>query len=163
MGGDIKEESGRKRYLPVALDVDGMKCLVVGGGIVGTRKTMKLTEYGANVTVVSPVLSSELEKLAESGRISWINEEYRTGHVSGHKIVVAATLNDEVNLQVASDAKELGACTCITSRGESSPLIFPAVCKHGGLTVAVNSDGQNCLASRTLRDTIAKFLEDKDA
>jgi len=48
------------RYYPVHLDIQNRSCLVVGGGSVGTRKVATLLDCGANVTVISPVVSHRL-------------------------------------------------------------------------------------------------------
>ncbi len=45
------------RFLPVGLDVRGQRCLVVGGGGVGTRKALTLARVGADVTVIAPALT----------------------------------------------------------------------------------------------------------
>ena len=50
------------RYYPVYLDIQHKKCLVVGGGSVGTRKVNTLVECGALVTVVSPEISEALSR-----------------------------------------------------------------------------------------------------
>ena len=42
------------RFLPVGLNVRGRRCVVVGGGNVGTRKVGNLARAGADVTVVAP-------------------------------------------------------------------------------------------------------------
>ncbi|MGD8769898.1 MAG: NAD(P)-dependent oxidoreductase, partial [Desulfobacterales bacterium] len=57
------------RYYPVNLDIRNRKCLVVGGGSVGTRKVMTLLDCGAKVTVVSNEVTRQLHKLADSGSI----------------------------------------------------------------------------------------------
>ena len=66
------------KYLPVGLDVRGRVCIVVGGGAVGTRKVLNLTRAGAAVTVIAPVASAEVVNLAESGQISWRQEQFHT-------------------------------------------------------------------------------------
>ncbi|HEV8344551.1 MAG TPA: NAD(P)-dependent oxidoreductase, partial [Candidatus Binatia bacterium] len=40
------------KYYPVFLDVQGRRCLVVGGGGVAQRKVRGLVEAGAQVTVI---------------------------------------------------------------------------------------------------------------
>ena len=80
------------RFLPVGLDVRGRRCLIVGGGAVGTRKAGALQRAGAAVTVVSPKLTPQLAGEAEAGRVRWVAEAFRAEHVGGAFLVVAATL-----------------------------------------------------------------------
>ena len=47
--------------LPVALHGERITAVVVGGGSVGTRKALALVETGAQVRVVAPDVSQELE------------------------------------------------------------------------------------------------------
>jgi len=48
---------------PVSLNLDGIRCLVVGGGTVAFRKMESLLASGARVTVVSPEISPDVEAL----------------------------------------------------------------------------------------------------
>ena len=58
-------------FFPVSLDIRGRPCLVVGGGPVAARKAAALLSCGADVTVVAPSLSDEMERLAASLRTRW--------------------------------------------------------------------------------------------
>ena len=51
-------------YYPIALDVTGRPCLVIGGGEVALRKAQALTEAGARVTVISPEIDGRIEDCA---------------------------------------------------------------------------------------------------
>ena len=51
------------RYYPVFVNLQGKRCLVVGGGEVATRKVQGLLEAEARVVVVSPHLSQSLVDL----------------------------------------------------------------------------------------------------
>ena len=50
------DEHGIKNYYMACLDLEGRRCLVVGGGSVGLEKASGLIASGARVTVVSPEL-----------------------------------------------------------------------------------------------------------
>jgi len=53
-------------YYPIFLNLEGKKCVVVGGGEVALRKVRTLLNCGAKVVVVSPALNSDLAQLAEA-------------------------------------------------------------------------------------------------
>ncbi len=54
-------------YFPMFIDLEGKKCLVVGGGRVAARKAVQLLDFGADLLVVAKEASPEMQRLAESG------------------------------------------------------------------------------------------------
>ena len=52
------------KYYPIALRVQGRRCVVIGGGQVAERKVRSLLAAGASVMVVSPAVSPGLVALA---------------------------------------------------------------------------------------------------
>ncbi len=147
------------KYLPVGLDLRGRICIVLGGGQIGTRKVDNLLRAGASVTVISPEASEEVEGSATSGRIRWERRRYRTGDLEGAFLVVAATGSEEVNAQVVRDADRLGALVCDASSEARSGLIFGALHREEGVTLAVFTDGQNPGLARRTRDRIAELRD----
>jgi siroheme synthase-like protein len=148
------------KFLPMGLDVRGQRCLIVGGGNVGTRKAGALQRAGADVTVVSPLLTDELAGEAEAGRVRWVAEAFRAEHLGEPLLVVAATNDQTVNAAVVREAARRGALVCDASSAERSQVIFAACLEADGTTVAVFTDGRDpALAART-RDRIAALLAD---
>src|SRR4051794_36487885 len=64
---------------PVALNVRGRRCVVVGGGGVAERKVRGLLAAGASVTVIAPSLTAGLRALAEQGVIVTAERPYTEG------------------------------------------------------------------------------------
>ena len=60
----------------INLELRGRKAVVVGGGKVAERKAAGLLEEGADVTVISPMLTDGLMKLAEDGSLSWLKKTF---------------------------------------------------------------------------------------
>jgi siroheme synthase-like protein len=146
------------RFLPLGLDLRGRRCLIVGGGSVGTRKAGALQRAGAAVTVVSPQLTPALAGEAEAGRVRWVAEAFRAEHLDETLLVVAATNDETVNAAVVREAARRGALVCDASSAERSQVIFAACLEARGVTVAVFTDGRDpALAART-RDRIAALL-----
>jgi len=158
MTTDSSDLSGTIRFLPIALDVRGRACLVVGGGSVGTRKAVTLAQAGAAVTVVSPVVTAELTEQISAGGISWVEGQFRDGHLSGVFLVVAATNDEALNAVVVKHAAERGALVCDASSVERSQVIFGAVLKRDEATIAVFTDGRDPAQAKQTRDQIAGFL-----
>jgi len=149
------------RFLPLGLHVRGKKCLIVGGGGVGTRKALTLLRAGADVTVVSPTVAGELAELIEEGRVRWIEDSFREAMLEGAFLVVAATDDEARNAEVARLAGQSGALVCDASSAERSGVIFGALLQNDGATVAVFTDGRDPTEARRTRDRIADLLAGK--
>jgi len=146
------------KYLPLGLNVRDKKCVVVGGGRIGARKVENLLRAGAAVELVAPEASPALLALAESGRISWLQEPFREAHLRGALLAVAATDDEALNAQVVAVAADLGALGCDASAAERSEFIFGALHESEGTTIAVFSDGLDPSRSRRTRNRIAAFV-----
>jgi precorrin-2 dehydrogenase/sirohydrochlorin ferrochelatase len=145
------------KYLPVGLDVRGRICIVVGGGRIGTRKVINLLRAGAKVSVISPEASDEVKHLAASGKIEWREKEYAAEDLGGSFLTVAATNDNERNAQLVRDAVKEGVLVCDASSASRSDLIFGAIHKRKGITLAVFTDGKDPSLARRTRDRIAEL------
>jgi len=148
-------------YTTLGIDMAGLRCLVVGGGRIGARKAATLAAGGAEVTVLAPTISENLPELVAAGRVRWQQAEYDAALLSGFVLVVAATADEALNLRIAADAEGRGILSCNVSAAARSRVIFPALCREEGITVAVHSHGRSCRRSKEMRDEIAAFLLDR--
>jgi siroheme synthase-like protein len=147
----------RKNYMPLAIDMAGQRCLVLGGGRVGTRKVATLLEAGAEVTLVAPKISDALRKLVDAGRVDRQKRQYDAQMLGQFMLVVAATDDRALNLRICRDADARGILSCNVSAGNRSRVIFPAVYADRQVTVAVHSQGRDCRLSQKVRDDIAAW------
>ena len=144
------------RYYPVNLDIRNRKCLVVGGGEVGTRKVITLLECGAFVTVVSINTSEKLLKLAESGIIELKRRPYAEADLDSIFLVICATDNEDLNLQVSRDAGKYNMLCNIADRPEACNFILPALVKRGDLVIAVSTSGKSPAFAKKIRKDLEK-------
>ena len=150
------------RFLPLGLDVRGRRCLVVGGGSVGTRKALTLSRAGAEVTVISPTITDELAARSDAGSIRCVPEAFRAEHLEGAFLVVAATDDQALNAAIVGRAAERGALVCDASSAERSQVIFAACLEADDVTVAVFTGGRDPARAAGTRDEIAEFLARRD-
>ncbi len=144
------------RYYPVNLDIKDRKCLVIGGGDVGTRKVITLLECMASVTVVSPDASEKLLKLAGSDMITLIKRSYIESDLEGMFLVICATDDEELNRQVSRDAENLNILCNIADRPEACNFILPALMKRGDLVIAVSTSGKSPAFAKKIRKDLEK-------
>jgi siroheme synthase-like protein len=154
-----ERDDGALRFLPVGLDLRGRACLVVGGGVIGTRKALTLARCGARVTVVSPEVTAALAEAAAGGLVRHVAGSFREIHLEGAFLVVAATDDEELNERVARGAARSGALVCDASSADRSQVTFGAMVRHEDATVAVFTDGRDPGHARRTRDRIASLLD----
>ncbi len=143
---------------PIALHGERITAVVVGGGSVGTRKALALADAGAQVLVVSPDVTPELEAAERARTLTIVRESYSAGHLGRSTLVVAATDSREVNARVAIDAHSAGKLVNITDYPDEGNFHTMAVHRSGDVTIAVSSGGVPGAAAR-IRDAIAERFD----
>ena len=61
-----KKKGNRMSYFPFFKEIEGEKCLVIGGGKVAARKISRLKGFGVKIKVVAPSIVSDRRKDAGS-------------------------------------------------------------------------------------------------
>jgi siroheme synthase-like protein len=146
----------------VFVDLDGVACLVVGGGRVAERRVRGLLDAGARVTVVAPDLSAGLRALADAAALSAVAEPFRPEHLDLDPaaggpwgLVVAATSDPSVNAAVAAAGADRGLWVNDASDRTGGAVAVPAVARTGRVTLAVATGGVSPGAAAWLRDRLA--------
>jgi precorrin-2 dehydrogenase/sirohydrochlorin ferrochelatase len=146
------------RYYPVFLNLREKKCIVIGGGEVAERKVLSLLQAHAEVTVISPSLTEELESLRLQNNITHIPREYREGDLDGAFLVIAATSDEEVNRRVFDEAEKRGILVNVVDSPGLCRFIVPSVIRREPLTIAISTSGVSPAIARTLREEIETLL-----
>ena len=154
-GARNTEEPG---YFPFMVDLSGKRVLVVGAGKAAKYKVRSLVEAGADLTVIAPVFSPEVEQYAD--RAVLLRKAYKTGEAAGFDVVVAATSDNSVNDKIIYEAKKAGALTCSAANPKDGDFIFPAVIRKNDYQIAISTDGKDPLAAGRLRKKIEEGLTD---
>ena len=128
-------------YLPIFLDLTGRKCLVVGGGEVAARKVASLLEAGAEVLVISPVVTPALASLAEQGTIRYQPRKCVQGDMAGMVLVYAATDDPDLHQRLYAEARGRGIPINVADVPALCTFIAPAVLSRGALKIAVSTSG----------------------
>lgn len=139
------------RYYPVNLNIKNRSCLVVGGGRVGTRKVKTLLECGAQVTVISPEVSRELEELTRQKRIHWHRRDYRSSDLEHIFLVIGATDDQQQNQQIHQDAEKAKRLCNIVDQPDLCNFILPAFIRQGDLMIAISTAGKSPAFAKHLR------------
>src|SRR4030042_6758501 len=150
-------------YYPIFLNVSGKRCVVVGGGQVVLRKVGALLAQGANVEVISPDICPELKKLAETAEIAVQVKIYQPGDLKRALIVIAATDDHGINLEVAKEAKMTGIPVNVVDDPGNSDFIVPSCLRRGDVAVAISTSGRSPALARKIRARLEKDLGEEYA
>ncbi len=145
-------------FFPVFFDIKNKPCLVVGGGEVATRKVGMLMQSGSRVTVVAPALSDTLKALADAGKITCIAEKFRPEHLGEAILVIAATDDRAVNVQISENAKKLRIPVNVVDDPELCSFIMPSVIDRSPLLIAISSGGTSPVLARVMRAKLETFI-----
>jgi precorrin-2 dehydrogenase/sirohydrochlorin ferrochelatase len=141
-------------YLPIFLELGGRPCLVVGGGEAAERKVRALLGAGAEVTIVSPVVTASLAAMARNGAIRHLTRSYQRRDVAGFALVHVATDDSVLNREIAAEARSLGISVNVADCRELSSFITPSVIRRGALQIAISTGGASPALARRLREQL---------
>lgn len=147
---------------PINLDVEGRRCLVVGGGKVALGKTQELLRCGAEVKVVAPSICDELAVLAEGSAASLqlSRRAYESGDLHGCLIAIAATGDPEVNQRVFLDGQQQGVLVNSADDPQNCHFTLPARLRRGDLLVAISTEGRSPAMASWVRQQIEASLDE---
>lgn len=151
------------KYYPIFIDIDDHPVLVAGGGMVAWRKVQTLLDYGALVYIVSPHLIPELAALVDQQRCFWLSKEYSTADLNDAVLVFSCTEKEEVNAQVAQDAKRAYRPVNVVDDPEKCSFIVPSILQRGDLCIAVSTGGSSPIVARQIREELEQNYGDEIA
>jgi len=145
-------------FLPIFYDLKGQRCLIVGGGDIALRKADLLVRAGAILRVVSLDLCDALDELIQKNNGEYHQAAYSSEYLSDVTLVIAATDNSAVNIQVSEDGKQRGLPINVVDNPGLSSFIIPAVIDRSPVVIAVSSGGQSPVLARLLRGKIESII-----
>ncbi|MEK9807784.1 MAG: siroheme synthase CysG, partial [Halieaceae bacterium] len=140
-------------YLPVGLKLANQPVLLVGGGIVATRKARLLARAGADLHVLAPQVSDEIRDLVSDPNHIQLSpwDDRRLGEYAA---VVAATPDQEVNAAVSRGAKASMTPVNVVDDPSLCTFIIPAIIDRNPLIISVSSSGCSPVLARRIRSDI---------
>lgn len=142
-------------YYPAFLNVQGKKCIVIGGGPIAARKVTTLLEAGARVTVIAREFSPLFNKISH---IIKAKRQFRTSDINGAWLVVAATNDKKTNSSVAESCRKRNVFVNVVDQPGLCSFIAPSVVKRGNITFAVSTGGASPALAKFIRKKIQSLF-----
>src|SRR5918992_2516449 len=143
------------RY-PVALELSGRHCVVIGGGSIAEHKALSLIEGEADVTVIAERFTAGLEELARAGALRLNAKPYSHGDLEGAWLAIAATDDGAVNAAVFAEAEERHVLLNSVDDIEHCHFSVPSIVRRGELMFAISTGGQAPALAKRLRRSLAE-------
>src|SRR5689334_1140459 len=147
------------RYLPVFLDLQRGKVLLVGAGDLVRAKLRLLVSAGARVRWFATDGNHDAGGLeaAEVARIEFANGDPLTAELGGVIAILCAGAGD-VGVAMSARAKAVGLPVNVMDDLAHSTFIFPAIVDRGDVIVAVGTGGASPVVARRVRERIEAML-----
>jgi siroheme synthase-like protein len=134
---------------PVALEVAGRRCVVVGGGAEAEHRARALLDCDADVLVLAAAPVAGLVDLDRRGQLILVRRPYLPGDLVGAFVVVAT--DPESTPAVFVEADERGVLCHAVDDPAHCHFAMPSVLRRGELTVAVSTGGRAPALAKRLR------------
>ena len=151
-------------WFPIALRLDNVRVLVVGGGMIAANKVRLLLAHRSKVEVVAGRLDAEMQAWAEDGTITHVastaDGATLRAIMPGCRLVYAATDDRAVNRAAAALAQEMNIPVCAVDDPQPSTFITPAQIHRGLVRIAISTGGAAPVLARRLREQVESTIPD---
>lgn len=143
---------------PIFLKVTELQVLIVGGGKVGLEKLTFLLKSSPNakVTVVAKDFSEDFIVFAEGKQVVLIQSAYQAKFLKDKQIVIAATNDLEVNLQIHTNCKANNVLVNVADNPPYCDFYMGGIVTKGHVKIAISTNGKSPTTAKRLR----QFFED---
>lgn len=147
------------KLFPIMLNLKGRSVLVIGGGVVALRKVEILSEFEADITVVSEMFIEDFNKFDIEKIKLKINESKDLEPLMAGRILVIVATNDKKLNELSEQLCNKYNILCNRVDVRESSAIFAATLKNRDIIVSISSSGTIPSFSVFLRDKIAGQIE----
>lgn len=144
--------------LPLFHNLNGHRCVMVGGGSVALRKIRPLIEVGAKVEIIAPEINTAITDLAEKHSLCLYQRKFNNADLEGAALVIAATDDKQLNKQVSEQAQKLNIPVNVVDQPELCSVVFPSIVDRSPVQIAISSGGTAPVLARMLRTRLESLI-----
>lgn len=147
---------------PIFVDIAGWPVLVIGGGSIASRRIHTLIRYGAQIVLVAPEITGELEEMVGNGEIDYRRGAYEEKILTEKpwKMILTATDDMILNHGICELVNKLGIPVNNAGDQKDCDFFFPAVVLGEHLSIGIVSDGSDHHLVRKAASEIRKIYEE---
>ncbi len=145
-------------YFPLFFKLSSQPCLIVGGGVVATRKARLLSKAEAKISVLAKDASAEIQDIVHASGGMLIAEDFHEHVLDGVKLVIAATSDDHLNKIVADACNKRNIPVNVVDNPALCSVIMPAIVDRSPVIVAISSFGKAPVLARKIRSQLESTI-----
>ena len=142
---------------PTFVKLGGRRVVVVGGGPVATSKLNALQNAGAQITVIAPDITADIE----AAGVTVLRRPFRDTDLDGAWLAVAAA-TPSVNRAVARAGEARQIFVNAVDDPPNACLYLGGVVRRAGVTFAISTDGRAPAIAGLLREGLDAILPEND-
>ena len=144
--------------LPLFHNLQGRRCVMVGGGSVALRKLRQLLDAGATVELIAPDINAAIQQLSTKHSLKLHQRKFKNEDLDAAVLVIAATNNKQLNKQVSEQAQKLNIPVNVVDQPKLCTVIFPSVVDRSPIQIAISSGGTAPVLARILRTRLEALV-----
>ena len=149
------------------LDMNELKVLVVGGGVIATEKLEKLIEFTKEITVIALRVDEEAQAIIDQHNLVLHQRAYEVGDIKGFDIVIVATDTQVLHKEIYEESRGSRVLVNSVDNRAYCDFIFPSYVKKEDLTIAFSTGGASPAFAKQIRqyfenvipDSVGEFLQ----
>ena len=139
------------KVFPMFLKLETRRCLVVGAGSIAEGKIGGLIAVEAQIRVVAPEATAQVQTWAGEGKIDWERRRFQPSDLEGMFLVVAATSSTAVHEEIYAEARRRAVLCNVVDVPHLCDFLYPAIVRRGSLQIAISTAGESPALSQRLR------------
>lgn len=151
---------------PVFIKLHTLQTLLVGAGPIGLEKLTTLLSNSplAQIKIVALEIIPEVEELSRDLPYVQIQQKaFEVQDLDDVNLVIAATNNDTLNLEIRAAAKERKLLVNFADKPALCDFYLGSVVKKGDLKIAISTNGKSPTVAKRLKELLNESLpEDID-
>lgn len=146
------------RFFPLALELVGLPCLVIGGGDEALRRSRALLDAGAQLTLVGEPLSAPVRELSRDPRVRLIERRAVAADLDGQWLAVFTERDAESARSFGAEARARRVFFCAVDQPSASTYAHMALARAGLVTAAISTSGRAPALGRKLATELTRLF-----
>ena len=148
----------RRFDLAVSLDVEGRRCVILGGGPEATDKADKLVRAGARVQIVASEIDAELAARAARDDVAWAARSWAASDLEGAFLVYVTQDERDRAGEAWLLRRTMGFLMCSIDEPPHCDFANNAIVRAGSVTLAISTGGRAPALAKRLREALEASL-----